>query len=126
MSDVVEIDNNEDGDLYENDEDTSQDEQKEAVDPSWFKPRNKLPDSAIHTWTLYELMGLIDGPYLDLTPQYQRDVVWKQNKMVGLIDSLMENFYIPPIIFNRQEVKADDGTIRHKRVCVDGKQRLTS
>ncbi|KAL2354570.1 hypothetical protein BJ546DRAFT_843645, partial [Cryomyces antarcticus] len=71
-------------------------------------------------------MGLIDGPYLDLTPQYQRDVVWKQNKMVGLIDSLMENFYIPPIIFNRQEVKADDGTIRHKRVCVDGKQRLTS
>ncbi|TKA52202.1 hypothetical protein B0A49_12075 [Cryomyces minteri] len=125
-SDVAEVDNNEDEDLYENDEDTSQDEQQKEFDPSWFKPRNKLPGSAIHTWTLYELMGLIDGPYLGLAPQYQRDVVWKQNKMVGLIDSLMENFYIPPIIFNRQEVKADDGTIRHKRICVDGKQRLTS
>jgi len=66
--------------------------------------------------------------------------------MSGLIDSLMgksavtpvqcskglpnisftENFYVPPVIFNVQAIKAEDGTERWRRTCVDGKQRLTS
>ena len=68
------------------------------------------------------------------------------NRMSGLIDSLMgklpslrakapkvptnvsftENFYVPPVIFNVQAIKAEDGTERWRRTCVDGKQRLTS
>lgn len=66
--------------------------------------------------------------------------------MSGLIDSLMgtlavsshtgpksladirftENFYVPPVIFNVQAIKAEDGMERWRRTCVDGKQRLTS
>ena len=39
-----------------------------------------------------------------------------------IIDSLFHNFYVPPVIFAL--VKDEDG--EDTRVCVDGKQRLTS
>lgn len=39
-----------------------------------------------------------------------------------LIDSIFRNFYIPPVIFAVQ--KDDEG--EEVRICVDGKQRLTS
>jgi Protein of unknown function DUF262 len=41
---------------------------------------------------------------------------------MGLIDSIFRNFYIPPVIFAVE--KDEDG--KELRVCVDGKQRLTS
>ena len=49
------------------------------------------------------------------------DVVWPEAKQIGLIDSIFRNFYIPPVIF---AVQTEDG--ESVRVCVDGKQRLTS
>jgi uncharacterized protein with ParB-like and HNH nuclease domain len=39
-----------------------------------------------------------------------------------IIDSLFHNFYIPPVIF--AVMQDEDG--EEVRVCVDGKQRLTS
>ncbi|KAG6898814.1 hypothetical protein C0993_003935 [Termitomyces sp. T159_Od127] len=59
---------------------------------------------------------------IKLDPEYQRDVVWPDTKMVGLIDSVFRNFYVPPVIFS--VVSCDDGS--EKRICIDGKQRLTS
>ncbi|KAG6813438.1 hypothetical protein H0H92_011135 [Tricholoma furcatifolium] len=59
---------------------------------------------------------------IKLDPEYQRDVVWPDSKMVGLIDSIFRNFYVPPVIFS--VVSYDDGS--EKRICIDGKQRLTS
>lgn len=50
------------------------------------------------------------------------DVVWPESKQIGLIDSVFRNFYIPPVIFAVQN--DEDGEV--VRVCVDGKQRLTS
>ncbi|OSD02329.1 hypothetical protein PYCCODRAFT_1467972 [Trametes coccinea BRFM310] len=44
------------------------------------------------------------------------------HSFVGLIDSIFRNFYVPPVIFVLN--LAEDGAER--RVCVDGKQRLTS
>lgn len=41
---------------------------------------------------------------------------------MNLIKSIFENYYIPPIIF---AVRTDDEG-EEIRVCVDGKQRLTS
>ena len=49
------------------------------------------------------------------------EVVWPEIKQIHLIDSIFRQFYIPPIIF---AVQVDDGD--EVRVCVDGKQRLTS
>jgi len=65
-------------------------------------------------------MDLIENGVIDLSPEYQREVVWTKDRQSGLIDSLMENYYIPPVIFN---VKSSS---REILVCVDGKQRLSS
>ncbi|KXN86966.1 hypothetical protein AN958_09419 [Leucoagaricus sp. SymC.cos] len=50
------------------------------------------------------------------------DVVWPESKQVGLVDLIFRNFYIPPVIFSINT--REDGFER--RVCIDGKQRLTS
>lgn len=68
------------------------------------------------------------------------DIVWSEQKQSGLIDSLFRNYYIPPIIFGEMTIfsssshlaqilpkavaTAEDGS--ESRVCIDGKQRLTS
>ncbi|KAI0052779.1 hypothetical protein FA95DRAFT_1579796 [Auriscalpium vulgare] len=59
---------------------------------------------------------------IDLEADYQRDVVWPEPKQVGLIDSVFRNYYVPPVIF--AVTTAEDGS--ETRVCIDGKQRLTS
>ncbi|KAG0742515.1 hypothetical protein G6F62_001991 [Rhizopus arrhizus] len=41
--------------------------------------------------------------------------------MSGLIDSILNNYYIPPLVFAIREL-----TFKNTRVCIDGKQRLTS
>ncbi|KAF7792003.1 hypothetical protein EIP86_003030 [Pleurotus ostreatoroseus] len=58
---------------------------------------------------------------INLEADYQRDIVWHTTKQTGLIDSIFKNFYVPPVIF---AVTNEDGF--EKRVCIDGKQRLTS
>ena len=64
---------------------------------------------------------MIHEGLIDLSPPYQRDVVWPESKQTKLLDSLYRNFYIPPIVMC---VGSEDG---HKIMrCVDGKQRLTS
>ncbi|KAI3611294.1 hypothetical protein WG66_002214 [Moniliophthora roreri] len=50
------------------------------------------------------------------------DVVWNERKQIAVIDSILRNFYIPPIIFS--VVTYTDGS--DSRTCIDGKQRLTS
>ncbi|KAI0075031.1 hypothetical protein K474DRAFT_1600557, partial [Panus rudis PR-1116 ss-1] len=64
---------------------------------------------------------IVDG-LIDLDPEYQREVVWPETKQVSLIDSILRNYYIPPIIF-AVTVNADGSEMR---TCIDGKQRLTS
>lgn len=39
----------------------------------------------------------MNGPYLDLSPHYQRDVVWTRGAMRLLIDSIWTGYYIPPV-----------------------------
>ncbi|KAK0226775.1 hypothetical protein EDD85DRAFT_777452, partial [Armillaria nabsnona] len=60
---------------------------------------------------------------LDLDPEYQRvDVVWNDAKQSQLIDSLIHNYYIPPLIFAVSVMPNGE----EKRTCIDGKQRLSS
>ncbi|KAJ7754231.1 hypothetical protein DFH07DRAFT_868609 [Mycena maculata] len=61
------------------------------------------------------VQGLIHEGNIDLNPPYQRD-------QALLIDSLFRNFWIPPVVF---AVTMDEDGVP-TRVCVDGKQRLTS
>ncbi|KIK51281.1 hypothetical protein GYMLUDRAFT_252190 [Collybiopsis luxurians FD-317 M1] len=60
---------------------------------------------------------------IDVNPEYQRDVVWTRDKQMKLIDSVFTNHYMPPIIF---AVIYDGNGTEVKKICLDGKQRLTS
>lgn len=51
------------------------------------------------------------------------DVVWTDAKQSALIKSLLQNYPVPPVYFS---VRHDQATGRIIRVCLDGKQRLTS
>ncbi|THU99208.1 hypothetical protein K435DRAFT_719927 [Dendrothele bispora CBS 962.96] len=74
------------------------------------------------TYTAQALYEQIQNRDIDLEPEYQRDVVWTEAKQIGIIDSILRNFYIPPIIL---AVKPDNEGFETK-TCIDGKQRLTS
>ncbi|OMP84775.1 hypothetical protein BK809_0001878 [Diplodia seriata] len=105
---------------------TDEDEDNEGDSSRAFQSRQSLPAPRVEHRSLQNLIDLLDNENVDLHPEYQRDVVWNKERMVGLIDSVIDNHYIPPIIFNRQITRNSDGTARVKRVCVDGKQRLSS
>lgn len=84
--------------------------------------RHALQVPRATTYTTQALFAQIHNNDIDLEPEYQREVVWTDDKQIRLIDSILRNYYIPPIIFAVQS--KDDGT--EHRTCIDGKQRLTS
>ncbi|RDB22009.1 hypothetical protein Hypma_011065 [Hypsizygus marmoreus] len=69
------------------------------------------------------LYGLLKRGTINVDPEYQRGVVWGAEKQMGLIDSLMHNYYVPPIIFSCTRGVEDEPD---SKTCIDGKQRLTS
>ncbi|KAH7339594.1 hypothetical protein B0J17DRAFT_716603 [Rhizoctonia solani] len=85
------------------------------IDNALQQPNNS---SYATTW----LHTLIKEGDIKLDPEYQRDVVWSDSKQSKLIDSILRNYYIPPVIFSLSTDKNGNQT----RVCIDGKQRLTS
>ncbi|KAK2466267.1 hypothetical protein APHAL10511_001909 [Amanita phalloides] len=87
-----------------------------------FDIRDQLRPAQANILTTRQLHTLIHEGSIDLNPSYQRDVVWPTTKQIKLIDSIFRNFYIPPVVFAVQkDVDGED-----VRICVDGKQRLTS
>ncbi|KAG9015874.1 hypothetical protein FRB90_004334, partial [Tulasnella sp. 427] len=95
---------------------------KSTVPKTGYKPRNILRPPKTSTYSAWSLYEWIQSGTIELEPEYQRDVVWPDTKQTKLIDSLLRNFYIPPIIFRVIE----DEVGYEKRICIDGKQRLTS
>ncbi|KAK0190164.1 hypothetical protein F5146DRAFT_1225077 [Armillaria mellea] len=74
------------------------------------------------SYTVECLYQKLQSGALDLEPEYQRDVVWNDAKQSQLIDSLIHNYYIPPLIFAVSVMPNGE----EKRTCIDGKQRLSS
>ncbi|KAJ7068337.1 hypothetical protein C8F01DRAFT_1117794 [Mycena amicta] len=101
----------------EPDDDEFSDEDEDS-----FHISGELAPPRRHLLTTKELHDLIHDGAIDLNPPYQRDVVWPQAKQALLIDSIFRNISIPSIVF--AVVKDEEGELI--RVCVDGKQRLTS
>ncbi|KAH8717099.1 hypothetical protein GQ44DRAFT_712861 [Phaeosphaeriaceae sp. PMI808] len=109
----------------ENDEDHALDD--ESDDFESYKPRPSLPKPIVVMRSLAHLMKDLDLGRIDVDPDYQREVVWTADGMTGLINSLMENYYIPPIILNRKtSITQPNGELGVVHICVDGKQRLSS
>ncbi|KAH7886787.1 hypothetical protein F5I97DRAFT_1050037 [Phlebopus sp. FC_14] len=90
--------------------------------PKEYKISHVLRAPRTTQYTAKSLYDQIIDNAIDLDPEYQRDVVWNEEKQSGLIDSILRNYYIPPIIFAVSF--QDDGS--ELRTCIDGKQRLTS
>ncbi|KAL0057251.1 hypothetical protein AAF712_016113 [Marasmius tenuissimus] len=95
----------------------------------------------VHTFSVQGLFDQLEKGYIDVSPDYQRDVVWKQDRQEGLIESLFKNYYVPPILFcgyitlfrssDRIHMTFGAATCMDKegaefKTCMDGKQRLTS
>ncbi|KIY50762.1 hypothetical protein FISHEDRAFT_10842, partial [Fistulina hepatica ATCC 64428] len=103
------------------DEDDEYGKSEKGKSDGW-RLRHVLPIARATTYSTQALYDQISQSFINLEPDYQRDVVWPESKQINLIDSLFRNYFIPPVIF---VVKAEeDGT--ESRVCIDGKQRLTS
>ncbi|KAL1726728.1 hypothetical protein EV714DRAFT_276261 [Schizophyllum commune] len=66
-----------------------------------------------------DIYRLVTKGIINLNAEYQREVVWTVDKQSSLIDSIMQNIHIPPLIFS-MENNSDIMT------CMDGKQRITS
>ncbi|TGZ82450.1 hypothetical protein EX30DRAFT_305140, partial [Ascodesmis nigricans] len=79
-----------------------------------------------HRRTVKDIVAMLKGPYCDLNPDYQRDFVWSSDRMIRLINSIMTDFYVPPVIFNVIPRTDANGVTKFHRISVDGKQRLTS
>ncbi|KAF7898564.1 hypothetical protein EAF00_005010 [Botryotinia globosa] len=94
-----------------------------------FKIR-QLPTPMIVKRSLRMLYNTIVKGNLVLDPNYQRASVWDEGRASTLITSVLMGYFIPPIVLNVQTVinKLKDGRkeVKHMRICVDGKQRLTS
>ncbi|GMK54663.1 hypothetical protein CspeluHIS016_0112490 [Cutaneotrichosporon spelunceum] len=66
---------------------------------------------------------LIQTGTVNLNPDYQRDVVWSDARQMKLIQSLMQHYFVPPVIF---AVQMNEEKGIEERICIDGKQRCTS
>lgn len=64
-----------------------------------------------------QIVERIDRGQLDLQPDFQRGQVWSERKKQRLIDSILRNWYIPPI---HVVAKPNDST----EEILDGQQRL--
>ena len=64
------------------------------------------------------VVGRIADNSLNLQPEFQRGAVWSRQKQRLLIDSILRNWYVPPLHVVRTE---DD-----RQEVLDGQQRLTA
>jgi len=68
--------------------------------------------------SIQSIMSDLEHGGIDLNTEYQRDIVWSDDKQAFFIQSLLKGIAPNPIILNIDE--------EGNKQCIDGKQRLTS
>lgn len=91
-----------------------------------FEISRPLPPFVMREYTMTQILQMLKSEKIDLNPSYQRDVVWTAKRQGGLVNSIFQDYCIPPIIFNNQTRTIDETRSREVKVCIDGKQRLSS
>lgn len=94
--------------------------------PSFKEKRELLGQTKIvkQTWSIQEIYQKIKSGQLDLSPEYQRNVIWKRDKQTAFIESLFMGIIVPPIYV--VEIPGQDVLENNYYEVVDGKQRLTT
>ena len=88
--------------------------------------RNLLKKTKIvrQTWSIQEIYQKIKAERLDLSPDYQRNAIWRKDKQTAFIESLFMGILVPPIYV--VEIPGTNPLDDSKYEVVDGKQRLTA
>lgn len=94
--------------------------------PSSEEKRELLKKTKIvkQTWSIQEIYQKIKSRRLDLSPDYQRNDIWKIDKQTAFVESLFMGIIVPPIYV--VEIPGNDLLEDSTYEVVDGKQRLTT
>lgn len=94
--------------------------------PTAEEKRNLLRKTKIvkQTWSIQEIYQKIKTGRLKLSPDYQRNEIWQDDKKTAFIESLYMGIIIPPIYV--VEIPGADLLEDSTYEVVDGKQRLTT
>ena len=76
------------------------------------------------TWSILEIYQKTKSGRLNLSPDYQRNNIWKIDKQTAFIESLFMGIIIPPIYV--VEIPGTNMLEESSYEVVDGKQRLTT
>lgn len=92
----------------------------------YSKKRELLSNTKIvkQSWSIIEIYQKIKNNKLILDPQYQRNVIWNNEKKIAFIESLYMGIIIPPVYV--VEIPSDNVLEGSKYEVVDGKQRLST
>ncbi|KAG6902141.1 hypothetical protein C0995_003898 [Termitomyces sp. Mi166 len=96
--------------------------QPKKVENKKTKTGPRLREPHLYPDTVKTIYGELKNKIIDVDPEYQRSVVWDDTKQGFLIDSLMNNYVVFPLVF-AERIREDDVPIK---VCIDGKQRITA
>lgn len=80
-----------------------------------------MQGSSPQTYTIAEILKWNDDKELELNPKFQRGPVWSSPARSYLIDSILQGYPIPKLLFR---TKVDRTSRRTVRDVVDGQQRL--
>src|SRR5690554_254007 len=69
---------------------------------------------------IIELYNKLSEETLNLTPEYQRKLVWKKKYKVHFIETILMNFPFPEVYIASEEINVE--TMKAMEVVVDGKQ----
>lgn len=102
-------------------------DQDETNSDGNFEDKRKLLEKTKivkQTWSILEIYQKIKSAKLILSPDYQRNSIWKIDKQTAFIESLFMDILVPPIYV--VEIPGDDVLEDSTYEVVDGKQRLTA
>lgn len=93
---------------------------------SYASKRDLLEKTKIvkQTWSILEIYQKIKSSRLNLSPDYQRNNIWKSDKQTAFIESLFMGILIPPIYV--VEIPGKNMLEESTYEVVDGKQRLST
>jgi Protein of unknown function DUF262 len=108
-----------DNEIIESDADTVIQDAEEEGGLYPYDPTKEDIDVREDPQTVYELViRKWDKNLIKIDPEFQRNFVWKPDKMSQFIESVILNFPIPPLFLNQN--------IKGEFIVVDGRQRLTT
>jgi hypothetical protein len=105
-----------DNDIIETDDNVEDDNNSGGLYP--YDPTEEDIDIREDPNTVFELMRKYDQGRLIINPDFQRNLVWKDEQKSKFIESIILNFPIPPFYLNQ--------TREGKYIVVDGLQRTST